>query len=362
MVGSLPSTPSLIVSNQGLGMLYVEHMMRRLSYIGREGAVSKDLKNMPDTLHDLYKLMLDECRRNRSKDQYEALKRLFAWLAFSRRSLSLAEASELVKLTITENDFDIEDEIIGRSARILELSRTEPLDEDHPEDVKDDDAEDHGDDIVAEINEYRNASLTFQERSLRQYFRAVSVEAHGEEELRTPASAAHLTILKMCIDILISSADAKDDTASSELKGYAVQYWYEHLKDLDISSASDEDVRQVLISVHRIMSNESNVASLFERQAQAAELYPKRDSETTTPWYDSLQAWAVRGSTIPEDTLSQEVKAWSGELVANPKDALLPLAKAHVDNWRLESNRFFIVAAYKFAATALSLVSSGDLI
>jgi hypothetical protein len=99
------------------GMLYIEHMMRRLWYIGREGAVLKDLKIIPNNLHDLYKLLLDDCRRNRSKDEYEALKRLFAWLAFSRRSLSLAEASELVKLTITNNDFDVEDEIIGRSAR-----------------------------------------------------------------------------------------------------------------------------------------------------------------------------------------------------------------------------------------------------
>jgi hypothetical protein len=98
-------------------MLYVEHMLRRLSYIGREGAVRKELEKLPNDLHDLYKLMLDECRRNRSKEQYETLKRLFAWLAFSKRSLSLAEASELVKLTVTKDDFDIEDEIIGRSSR-----------------------------------------------------------------------------------------------------------------------------------------------------------------------------------------------------------------------------------------------------
>jgi hypothetical protein len=106
-----------------LGMLYVEHMLKRLSYIGREGAVLKDLENMPSTLHDLYKLMLDECRRNRSEEQYEALKRLFAWLAWSKRSLSLAEASELVKLTVKDDDFDIEDELIGRSARYVRKAK-----------------------------------------------------------------------------------------------------------------------------------------------------------------------------------------------------------------------------------------------
>ena len=99
-------------------MLYVEHTLRRLSYIGREGAVVRALDKLPDNLHDLYKIMLDDCRRNRTPQQYEALCKLFAWLAFSKRALSLAEASELVKLTVSEDDdFDIEDEIVGRSAR-----------------------------------------------------------------------------------------------------------------------------------------------------------------------------------------------------------------------------------------------------
>jgi hypothetical protein len=100
-----------------LGMLYVEYMIQRLSYIEREGAVRKELDKMPDSLRDLYKLMLEERRRNRSQAEYVALKKLFAWLAFSKRSLSLDEASELVKLMIIDEDFDIEDKIVGRSAR-----------------------------------------------------------------------------------------------------------------------------------------------------------------------------------------------------------------------------------------------------
>lgn len=105
------------VSRKADSMLYADHMLRRLSYIGREGAVLKDTEDMPSGLRDLYKIMLDECRRGRSPKQYEALKRLFAWLAFSKRRLSLAEALELVAITITDEDLDLEDEIIGRSAR-----------------------------------------------------------------------------------------------------------------------------------------------------------------------------------------------------------------------------------------------------
>lgn len=338
--------------------------MQRLKYIGRESAVLKDLKNPPNDLSSLYKLMLDECRRNRTKEQYEGLKKLFAWLAFSRRSLTLAEASEIARLTITEKDFDIEDEIFGRSERILGLSREEHKDEENRNEIKDDDTEDHGEDAMDDIEEKRKASLKFQERSLRQYFRAVTLEALDEDELRTPASAAHLSILTMCIDTLISSANANknakadSDAELPELKSYAVDYWYEHLKELDVSSASDDEVRQVLVAVHRILNNESNVARLFESYARHTELYPDRDSETATPWYDSLKSWAARASTISEEKLGQEVAVWSREIVANPGNAFLQLAKAHVENWKEESDRWRILIAYEFAASALRVVSS----
>ncbi len=66
-------------------MRYVDHMLRRLSYIGREKSVLKDLeKRLPDNLDELYSLMLSECQANRTEEQYT---------------------------------FDIEDELIGRSSR-----------------------------------------------------------------------------------------------------------------------------------------------------------------------------------------------------------------------------------------------------
>jgi hypothetical protein len=100
-------------------MRYVDHMLRRLSYIGREKGVINDLeKNLPENLDELYSLMLSECQANRTDAQYHALKKLFAWLAYSKRALTLAEASELISLTVDDTiTFDIEDELIGRSAR-----------------------------------------------------------------------------------------------------------------------------------------------------------------------------------------------------------------------------------------------------
>jgi hypothetical protein len=100
-------------------MRYVDHMCRRLNMIGREKAVLKDLENnLPKSLQELYDLMLKECQQNRTKEQYLTLKKLFAWLAYSKRALTLDEASELIARTVhDDHTLDIEDEIIGRSAR-----------------------------------------------------------------------------------------------------------------------------------------------------------------------------------------------------------------------------------------------------
>lgn len=98
-------------------MLYVEHVLQRFSYIGREGAVRKELEKIPDNLEELYKILLQECCRNRSEEELDALKQLFAWLAFSKRSLRLVEAAELVIKIAKKDEFNLEEELIGRCSR-----------------------------------------------------------------------------------------------------------------------------------------------------------------------------------------------------------------------------------------------------
>ncbi|KAF2014213.1 hypothetical protein BU24DRAFT_492906 [Aaosphaeria arxii CBS 175.79] len=344
---------------QADGMLYVEHMLRRLSYIGREGAVRKDLENMPENLHALYKLMLDECRRYRTPEQYEALKKLFAWLAFSKRSLSLAEASELVKLTIKDkdDDFDVEAETIGRSARLLELSGPRTAEDETKDETKDDDNDDEGEDQITEIDD-KERSITFQERSLRQYFKALSVEENHGEELRTPASAAHLTILTMCIDVLMDSAKlgvtAPDDSIL-EIRGYALKFWHEHFNEIDLESASGEDLARVLATLKKVLTNENNIANLFQRTIYAATAYPERSEEGTRPWYDRVQPWAAKAVTNSPPELDPEVKSWAADIAGDSGELLLPLAQGHLNDWIVQNEAFFLGEAYLFAQETLKL-------
>jgi hypothetical protein len=242
----------------------------------------------------------------------------------------------------------------------LELSRTRYPDEETKDDAKDDDNEDPGDNHDTELEDYQNASLTFQERSLREYFKAVSVEAHGDEELRTPAGAAHLTIFTMCAEILMSSAIAvaeKKESETSWLRSYAIKYWYEHFNELDAEAATDEQIILVLSSLHCIVNNTNNVAKSFERFAESSDIYPERDDDAPAPWYDRVQAWCIKGTSLAGQSLSSDIKTWAAEVAGSPKDVLLPLARGHVQDWLTESIEWYITEAHNFAVASLKLVS-----
>ena len=99
------------------GVLYVEHVLRRLNSLGREAVILKELEKLPDSLSGLYSLLLAECQKGRGDDEFASLKRLFAWLAYSKRPLTLGEASNLVALVNEDAKLSIEEEIDGRSAR-----------------------------------------------------------------------------------------------------------------------------------------------------------------------------------------------------------------------------------------------------
>ncbi len=99
-------------------MLYIDHMLRRLNFIGREGAVLIDLEqSLPENLQSLYALMLAEVQHRKTPEQFETLKKLFSWLAFSKRRLTLEEANDLIRLTNQEASLILEEEIQGVAGR-----------------------------------------------------------------------------------------------------------------------------------------------------------------------------------------------------------------------------------------------------
>ncbi|KAF1986953.1 hypothetical protein K402DRAFT_463084 [Aulographum hederae CBS 113979] len=339
-------------------MLYIEHMLRRLGAIGREKAVLRDIeKNMPDTLENLYALMLEECQKGRTHEQYLTLKKLFAWLAFSARPLTLEGASDLVKLTISEDEFDIDEEIFGRSARILEIRRG--CEEDGQVDDDDDDVEEEafGRDSNSEgkdtTDEGTNAPLTFQERSLRNYFRAVSVEENG---LRTPPSTGHLEIFETIVTLLCAEEEnGKSEKEKPRLRNNAANLWASHFIEIKLNQVSDEQVVAVLKGVIGIITNTNDVAGCFVKHD--APVYTSLNEDTG--FVAKLQEWVDHVKQLEKVQLDQETKAWV-DSVLDARKCMLPLARGHVLNWFKASSYHEAANIYVYAIYALMVAGEID--
>lgn len=68
-------------------------------------------------------------------------------------------------------------------SRLLELARTDEHEDDELDDKADDSFDDSSEDAEDDIKDNGGSPLTFQERSLREYFQAIDVDKQG---LRTP--------------------------------------------------------------------------------------------------------------------------------------------------------------------------------
>lgn len=335
-------------------MLYVEHMLRRLSAIGRESAVLKDIeKGMPNSLEALYHLMLSECQKSRTPKQYETLRTLFAMLAFSKRQLTLDEASDLVKLTDPDGTFDIEDEVIGRSARILDLGGDRE-DDDENDEEQNAQEDDHGSDgsPADVLVESGKTPLTFQERSLREYFRAINIEEHG---LRTPAAHAHLIITELLVNLLCDESNANSGK-NPRLQNYAACFWEHHFVEISPDDQSDERVVRVLSCLRRIVINANNVANALETQHA-----PYHDAlEKETSFLTILPAWTQRARTLKEPPADLAMKEWLDDFMDSPTKILLALARGHIESWFKTSLAPDAHTAFLFAKTALTTAKAID--
>jgi hypothetical protein len=240
----------------------------------------------------------------------------------------------------------------------LELTPIARIEEETHEEGQEEENEDHDGETALNVDEYREAPLTFQERSLRQYFRAISVEQHGDEELRTPAAAAHTTILVMCLDILRKSTDLTKDGRGSALRGYAVKYWYEHFEELDADAATDIEIEQTLGVLHSILTDEKRMSRLFDHYAIQSELYPKAETGEPMPWYDRIIPWARKAADVSGALIAEPVKDWACKVIAEEHHVLEHLSKAHIKNWLSLRSQFSITEAYKNAEATTRIVSS----
>lgn len=96
---------------------YIDHMLRRLNQLGREKAILRELEKLPASTVDLYKVLLDDCQKGRTEQDIVVLRKLFAWLAYSKEPLSLGSAIRLLRFIADDNSISIDEELDNRCAR-----------------------------------------------------------------------------------------------------------------------------------------------------------------------------------------------------------------------------------------------------
>lgn len=254
-------------------------------------------------------------------------------------------------------DFDDDDEAgVEESAQVEEhvderpgLKRSDTTVTEVEEDISEDDG--------------LQVPLTFQERSLREYFREMQVDENG---LRTPPSKAHLTIFEMCVSIVCDygQQDEKSHEIEWRLKGYATSYWIDHLLDIDLDNSADEDFVRIAKCIMKLMVNENNnVAYSHERHSVETytEIFKSRDNET---WLTEKGGWpsalvkrvVEHTAALSDENHEKEVLSWCRETVTDPSKMMANLARGHTENWYVLTEGQWILEAYKFGRDAFLLV------
>lgn len=233
--------------------------------------------------------------------------------------------------------------------RLLELRRNYDDDE-YDDDI--DETDDTFNDLDIDIFEDNSHVLTFQERSLRDFFRTADP---GENELRTPAPAAHLKIFLLSTSVII---EARNSDVTDPLLSYATQFWSQHFTEIDIEQLSDNDFHMVLVNLHQILTNTGNIASVFEKYADPEQIYPTPSTSDSRLWFGNLQLVIARGASLTNAILDPRVEDWVRKPQSSLEECLNLLAKGHVKNWYRSLNVEDLFKAFSFAVKAMNIVSS----
>lgn len=315
-------------------------MLRRLNAIGREFAIQNELEQLPGNIRDVYKLLLEDCQKARGPKDKAVLKKLFAWLAYSKEPLSLGSAGKLLLFIAKDCEISIDDELEHQCARILRLSNTS-ADDDQNANSSDDlelvEDDNNTTDERESTTEDLNVFLGFQERSLRHYFRESDDSNDG---LQSSGSLGNVLILEVIESILTSTLESNKTTAGQYVVIlYAAKYWLSHLTDIDIDELNDAQVASVVEVLWSILSNRNGAIRNMETWELQSPGGIKefsilgKDSAERDRSLKVLQNWARRAIQLPPSMISPLALTWIKPMIRDSRTVYVKLADAHVSNW-----------------------------
>ncbi|KAM3425267.1 hypothetical protein BST61_g7215 [Cercospora zeina] len=334
--------------------LFCEHILRHFNAVGREPLVLKQLKSLPEHWPGLYKKIIDDTFNHTSASDLPALRLLFKWLAFSDRALTLQECLGLLKMHGLAA-FDLERELQGNSlSRFLRLA---PAEERNAAGITVEqptlevlNSEQTVDESVVSDGDH---PLRFHDRSTRRFFSAAPVDEIG---LRTPAGRAHREIFILCSQILCGMHPGVE----KGLKTYAASEWAYHLSWARMHDGLPEaDKLAVLESMAAIMTNQNNVAAVFEELEIDYEnqLWAFLDDM----FIGNLKFFGEFGLKLGPK-LSANALTFYQNVSADVSTSFIPLAKAHISNWFRAETDSAIHRSYTYARQCIALSKLKDIL
>jgi hypothetical protein len=195
--------------------------------------------------------------------------------------------------------------------------------------------------------------LSFQERSLREYFRENEPNA---DSLRSTPSIGNMMIFEAIAAILTSPLNrSKTSPAEWELQNYCSSHWMKHLQDIKCDELDDDQAANVINSLYAILSNRDNSLRVFELNWRLVGYTIFGTSEEQEKRaLDSLHEWASRAIRIRSSALAPGATDWIRPLIRHQNIIYIRLAEAHVANWFLGAqNSWDAYRSFLFAHASL---------
>lgn len=208
---------------------------------------------------------------------------------------------------------------------------------------------------------YREAELVFQDFATRRFFLHSLHDGNSSETtLRVQANEAHISILEVCVDLIISlgwSNSSRGEKPNS-LQRYALDFWTQHLERISVDS-NNAVVLRVINILHHISVNVELFSRALQRHGPYVDIVLPQRRPDQVAWYDLYATWVDKASFLGPDVYSYDIQVW----MKQPAESLLllPLARGFSLAWVSETVSWGFTCGYLFTRRAIELVRMSSL-
>lgn len=165
------------------------------------------------------------------------------------------------------------------------------------------------------------------------------------------------------IHSILTSEDEKPSFAQVDLSYYGVQFWIQHLLEIEPDDLTQDELVRTIDSICGILSNRGGSIRKMEEHLQydlgvAPCSILGNTEESLGKALTCIQKWAVKATQLPSSSISGGTVAWMRPFARNPKAIHIKIADAHVSNWLASYDAdwdYLIYRRFAFAHEALYL-------